>query len=140
MKFEFFISSAVVTAIASLVSAVISALISKRTAENTANKEIEKLKLGWEREDIISSDEEFAEMARSVSQAIDYCNFSNKQEAIGLVASVRSKEYGELGVILDRLYCAIKSENLTEANEQLSKAIDKKRSLKSVSRSEDRKI
>ena len=137
MKFEFYVSSAVVTAFATVISSVISSWIAKRAAESAANKEIEKMKLGWEREDIVSSDEEFAEMAKAVAKVIDYNTFANRQDAIGKVAAIRSKEYGELGEILDQLYAAVKAENDKSANVQLSMAIDKKRSLKLSARSEN---
>lgn len=131
MRFEFFVSSAAVTAIASLVSALLSAWIAKKTAESTANKEIVKMKLSWEREDIVSSDEEFAEMVKAVAKVCDFYCLDNQQDAIGKVASIRSKEYGQLGDVLDDLYAAVKSENFDAANMYLTSAINQKRELKS---------
>ena len=139
MKFEFFISSTAITVIASLVSAIISSLIAKRTAESTANKEIEKMRLSWEHEDIVSSDEEFAEMVKAVAKVCDYYCLDNQQDAIGKVASIRSKERGQLGDALDNLYNAVKAENFDAANMYLTFAIDHKR-YPASSRSDDSKV
>ena len=70
MSFGFFISSAAVTAIATAASAIIAAIVAKRTAEITANKEIEKLKLSWAREDAVASDTDFNEMSKSVAMLL----------------------------------------------------------------------
>lgn len=142
MKFEFFISSAAITAIASLVSAIISAYIAKRTAETTANKEIEKMELKWAREDIVSSDTEFGEMSRAVAKLFHYGHgdINIEQEAIGQIAYVRSKEHGELGQILDELYSAVKNSDYIVGEELLAKAISKKREIKLSSGSDDRSV
>ena len=129
------ISSAVISAVITFIGTVISASIArksaKETAQETANKEIEKMKLTWQREDIVSSDEEFAEMASIVAK---FCAFETgawSDEAIEKVGAIRSKECGALGQIMDDLYDSVKHCKYAEADMHLSLAINEKRRIKS---------
>ena len=110
---------------------IISALISSAISRSTANKEIEKMRLSWEREDVISSDDEFANMAGAVAKFINHSSPANQRNAIEQVASVRSKETGALGRLLDELYMDINSDNVNNADIHLSQVIDQKREAKS---------
>ena len=116
----------IVTTTGMLISAVISWFISRQTA----NKEIEKLHLTWNREDVISSDEEFAEMVKAVAKYDNHRTELYRIEAIALVGSVRSKEYGELGCNLDALYDPISNNHICRLSEALSKVINQKRKNK----------
>ena len=115
-----------------------SALISYAISRSTANKEIEKLQLSWEREDIISSDDEFADMTGAVAKYVSHNTSSNQRDAIERVASVRSKETGTLGRLLDELYIDVKSNNINDADIHLSQVIDQKREAKSKAKASNR--
>lgn len=136
MNFEIVISSAIVSAIISVLGNIITAKIAQRTAEKTAqqtaNREIEKMELTWKREDFVSSDDEFAEMASASARFVHGSSDSAQRDALEKVASVRSKENGEIGRILDDLYAQIRSGNQDAANDSLTKAINEKRSTKGI--------
>ena len=135
MTIEIFISSAVVSALITFVGTIISSSIArksaKETAQETANKEIEKMKLTWQREDIVSSDEEFADMCAVVAKYSSFATGMWGDEAIEKVGSVRSKECGKLGKIMDDLYDSVKQDRFQEADIHLSAAINEKRRIKS---------
>lgn len=143
MTIRIYISAAIISAIITVVGNIISAKIAQRTALKTAqeatNQEIKKLEKTWEREDIVSSDEDFAEMVKAVAKVCDYYCLDNQQDAISKVASIRSKERGRLGDTLDDLYQAVKAEDFDAANMYLTFAIDYKR-YPQLSRSEDSKV
>ena len=124
-------TSEIICALITAGGVLFSAIVSYAISRSTANKEIEKLKLTWEREDVVSSDDEFAEMAEAVAKFIHNCNSSNQRDALGKVAAIRSKETGELGALLDKLYAAIRTGIPSDANEQLTKVINQKRETKS---------
>lgn len=125
MKTE--IICALITAAGVLISAIISYGISRFTA----NKEVEKMQLVWDREDIVSSDDEFAEMASTVAKFVQYPISVHQREAMGRVAAIRSKEQGTLGILLDQLYQNINEGNTRQTDSQLSKVIQQKREAKS---------
>ena len=136
MYMRIIISSAVISALISFVGTVYSAHEARKsameTAQEIANQEVEKMKLSWQREDMVSSDEEFAEMASVVAK---FCAFSNggwSDEAIEKVGAIRSKEFGTLGKIMDNLYFSVKNNMYQEADMHLSDAIDEKRRIKSL--------
>lgn len=110
---------------------VFSALISYAISRSTANKEIEKMELTWEREDVVSSDDEFAEMASAVAKFVTHNSGVNQRAAMEQVAAVRSKETGVLGRLLDELYIEVQSGVAYNADIRLSQVIDQKRESKS---------
>lgn len=134
MTIEIVVSSAVVSAFITLIGTIVSAKTAQKTAikaaQETANQEIKKLERTWEREDIVSSDEEFSAMASAVAMYVHRDSAENGVNAAGKVAGVRSKEHGELGHILDSLHKSIDDRNLEKAAENLSRAIDEKRKIK----------
>ena len=134
MTIEIIISSAVVGAVISLIGSIITAKISQKTAikaaREAANQEIKKMERTWEREDIVSSDEEFAAMAGAVARYIHRETIDNGADAAERVSAIRSKEHGELGRILDTLHTCLDERDLARADRELSKAIDEKRRLK----------
>lgn len=135
MTFKIFISSAIVSAIITTFGTIIAAKIAQKTAretaQETANQEIKKMERTWEREDLVSSDEEFAEMASIVSKYVSFGTGAWSDEAIAKVAAIRSKEKGELGKIMDDLYKCIMDDMYVNADRLLTKAINEKRRLKS---------
>lgn len=134
MTIKIYVSAAVVSAVITLIGNLVAAKIAQRTAikaaQETTNQEIKKLERTWEREDVVSSDEEFAEMAKTVAQYVHRDTIQHGSAAVGLVASVRAKEYGELGQILDALHKALDDRDLARAERELTKAINKKREIK----------
>lgn len=134
MTIKIIISSAIVSALISVIGSIITTAMANKaaakTAKETTNNEIEKLKLTWDREDIVSSDDEFAEMAATVARFVQYNNSPNRADAMAKVAAVRSKELSGLGEDLDFLYDAIRSNSQTEADQYLTMAITEKRKIK----------
>ena len=57
----------IVCAIIALVGTAVSGLLSWFVSRSSAVKEVEKLRLTWEHETIVTSDDEFAEMVSSVA-------------------------------------------------------------------------
>ena len=123
----------VICALITVGGVAFSALISYAISRSTANKELEKMKLTWEREDVVSSEDEFAGMASAVAKFVDYNNSRSRAHAMEQVAAIRSKEVGVLGHLLDELYFSVQSGNTSEADIRLSQVIDQKREAKSKS-------
>lgn len=137
MYIKIIVSSAVISAVITFIGTVISARearkSAKETAQEIANKEIEKMKLSWQREDMVTSDEEFAEMASVVAKFCAFATGGWSDEAIERVAAIRSKESGILGQIMDDLYSSIKYNRFQEADMHLTAAINEKRRIKTQS-------
>lgn len=131
MPFHITISPELACSLISVAGVALSAFVSKRTAETVANKETEKMKLKWEREDVVSSDEEFASMVDAAAQTIAHPSSENYSVAVGRVAAIRSKEIGTLGELMDELYKAIRNLDYERADEWLTKIIKLKRLMKS---------
>ena len=134
MAIKIIISYAVVCALITLIGNIISAKIAQKTAtktaKQTANSEIEKMQLTWNREDLVTSDDEFADMASDVACYV-HGGYSNQlKDALAKVAAVRSKESGEIGDTLDTLYLCLRQYDRDGADCALSTAIQQKRDLK----------
>lgn len=124
-------SAEIICALIAIAGTAVSAGVSWFVSRSTANKEIEKMQLAWEREDVISSDDEFAEMAAGVAEFVQSYSALHQRNAIAKVAAIRSKETGELGKLLDKLYDAIKSCDYIRTDIILSAVINEKRNAKS---------
>lgn len=137
MTFEIFVSSAVVSTIFGFVGNIIAAKIAQNTAvkaaQETATQEIKRMERTWEREDLVSSDEEFAAMTAAVARYVHRNTIEHGIDAAGKVAGVRSKEHGEMGRILDALHKSIDDRDQEKAALEMSKAIDEKRKIKGYS-------
>lgn len=127
---ELYCLSAFIALIGNIITAKMARTTAKVTAEETANKEIEKLERTWEREDLVSSDDEFAEMAAAVVVFATSDYVDHQVEALAKIATVRSKEFGTIAPILDQLYTAVKDDKQEDADTILSLAIDEKRRIK----------
>ena len=121
------LSEDMITIIISVFGVIVSGIVSIAVSKHTANKELEKLRMSWDREDIVSSDEEFSAMAASVAEYVGYCSDTNRNKALAQVASVRAKEKGVLGNALDSLYSYIYKSEYQMANTQLTEVIMCKR-------------
>lgn len=120
----------VICALIAVGGTLISALISYAVSRSTASKEIEKMKLTWEHEDVVSSDDEFADMSALVAQFVHSHLQGHQQIAMSKIAAIRSKESGNIASLLDELYSAVRSGNISAADSCLSKVIDEKRHAK----------
>lgn len=133
MTVEIVISAAVVSAVITVIGSIITAKMSRTTAIKAAQEatdlEIRKLERTWAREDVVSSDDEFAEMASAVAAYLHYPTGSARKNAVEKVAAIRAKEHGILGTILDQLYAAIIERNEKSADKALTAAINQKREL-----------
>ena len=114
----------------SLAGVVISSLIAWFVSRSTASKEIEKLRLTWEREDVVSSDDEFAEMAAAVARFLRSDSPHNLAAASSRVAAIRSKESGRLGECLDSLYASLTNCERQAIEQALTAVIEEKRKTK----------
>lgn len=121
----------VICALVTVGGTLLSALIAFFVSRTTANKEIEKMQLTWEREDIVSSDDEFAEMASAVATYVQNGWADMQRDALSKIAAIRSKEIGNLAVLLDRLYAEVCKNNTHSANTALTEVINEKRHTKS---------
>ena len=124
------ITSEFICSIVSFVGVVASALIAKNVSKNTAEKEIEKMKLTWEREDIVSSEDDFSKMTSAVARFAGGPRSSSQREALGEIAAVRAKERGDLATELDLLYQAVLDWNHKGVDIHLTNVINEKRKLK----------
>ena len=120
-------STEVICAMIACFGAIFSALISFFVSRTTANKEIEKMELSWKREDIVSSDDEFAEMASAVARFVADSRSCNRLDAMSKVAAIRSREGGDISVYLDLLFKALNDQNPNRCSVFLSEVIEEKR-------------
>lgn len=96
------------------------------------------MQMQWNREDIVSSDDEFSEMAAAVARFAQTADSSLQSEAAAKVTAVRSKEHGNLAVKLDYLYHCIYTGNVFFINEALDEVINEKRYRKSTQNASSR--
>lgn len=130
-------STEIICALITVGGVIGSAVISYAISRTTANKEIEKLQLTWQREDVVSSDDEFSAMAGAVAKYLQSPTGRTKSAAMEQVAAIRSKEIGTLGKMLDKLYADIYHDLTRNVDLQLSQVIDQKREAKRKSNTAD---
>ena len=129
------VSSEMICALIAVAGTVLSALISYGVSRYTANKELEKMKMTWEREDVVSSEDEFSAMSKAVGAFVQSGRPHHQRVAMELVAAARSKESGALGSLLDELYMHIQSGHVSNTDVWLTKVINQKREAKSKANS-----
>ena len=123
----------IVCAIITTFGTILSALIAWAVSRSTAKRELKKMRLMWEREDIVSSDDDFAQMAESVARYIHRNRSSDGVDAAGKVNALRAKESGTLANALDLLYFALDDSkhcidpDFEKIQQCLSKVIEEKR-------------
>ena len=133
------IETIITGAILALISAVISLVISHFSSRAIVKKELEKMKLAWQREDSVTYENEFSEMVNAVSRYIVSCYSSDKQEALGKVGCLRSKRSGSVAFFLDELYQEI-SENQNDCiKDTLAILVDEERKSKFGDPAEDKR-
>ena len=114
-----------------LLGIVISGVISLLVSRLTTAKEIKKMKLEWEREDISSLDSEFSDMVSAVALYSRTQRIRDWNNAISKTAGVRSKEKGALAQTLDTLYIHLKNQSVSNIESCLTQAITEKRNGRS---------
>ena len=115
--------STLISALGVILSAGVSLLVARSTAAN----EIKKMQLSWEREDTVTSDDEFTAM---VSAAVKYANTEDDRYMIGTlqkVASLRAKAIGEIAKTYDLLYLAVQRGDYTGIDKILTELLNQKR-------------
>ena len=125
------ISSETICALISLTGLFVSGFLSFLVARFSIKKEIEKMQLLWEREDVIASDDEFAEMVSAVAAYIQSPYPPEATTAASKIAGIRSKETGTLALKLDQLYRNVSFQNLNAIDSSLTEVINEKRKRKS---------
>ena len=126
----------IVCALIAVVGTLASAAISFWVSKSSAEKEIQKMKLEWSRQDIVSSDEDFSDMAVAVSVFIQKQTSKTHTDAVAAVTKIRAKESGTIADSLDALYAAIGrrgsgcSPNLEQIDRLLSEILKQKRNAK----------
>lgn len=133
MAFDFQIPSEVTCTLITAAGSLLTLYLSGRLSARNMQEAIRQMKLTWKREDVVSSEDEFAEMASAVSEFVFYNSETNQGKAIAKIAVVRSKESMLLGTILDQLYQSVKKNDTKSSDRLLSDAIKEKRRIRSVS-------
>lgn len=130
------IDPTVVCAIITAAGTILSTLLAWAVSRSTAKRELKKLHLIWDREDVVSSDDDFAQMANSIARYIQLNHSRDGADAAGKVNAIRARETGELAEALDLLYCAISDSrardypNFEEIKQCLSVVVEEKRKKK----------
>ena len=120
------VAGTICTTIGGIITAVIARKAAKDAAKETANQEIAKLEHTWKREDTLSSDDEYGEMAKLVVLYTTGVAIG-PYDALAAIAALRMKEHGEIATVLDLLYYAIKCRDCAEADIQLDNLISVRR-------------
>ena len=113
---------------------VIAAFVSWLVARSTSSYELKKLKMEWAREDMVSSEDEFARMVSATAAHVSSDSYTVKHAALREIAFVRAKESGDLGAALDRMYASIKGKDSEETDRLLTAVIEQKRQAKGNSK------
>ena len=126
----------IICTIIALCGTVLSALVSFFVSKLSIEKEIQKMQLEWKRQDIVSSDEDFSDMAVAVSRFIQMQNTKTHTDAVAAITKIRAKESGSIADSLDALYAAVGrrgysyNPNLEQIDKLLSEILKQKRNAK----------
>lgn len=126
----------IICALIAVTGTVVSALISFFVSKSSAEKEIQKMKLEWKRQDIVSSDDDFSDMAIAVSAFIQMQTLRTHTQAVAAIMKIRAKESGDIAKSLDALYEAVGrrgygyNPDLNQIDNLLSEILKQKRNSK----------
>ena len=126
----------IICALIAVTGTVVSALISFFVSKSSAEKEIQKMKLEWKRQDIVSSDDDFSDMAIAVSAFIQMQTLRTHTQAVAAIMKIRAKESGDIAKSLDALYEAVGrrgygyNPDLNQIDNLLSEILEQKRNSK----------
>ena len=94
------------------------------------------MKLEWKRQDIVSSDDDFSDMAIAVSAFIQMQTLRTHTQAVAAIMKIRAKESGDIAKSLDALYEAVGrrgygyNPDLNRIDNLLSEILEQKRNSK----------
>lgn len=126
----------IICALIAVTGTVASALISFFVSKSSAEKEIQKMKFEWKRQDIVSSDDDFSDMAIAVSAFIQTQTLRTHTQAVAAIMKIRAKESGDIAKSLDALYEAVGRQgygynpDLNQIDNLLSEILEQKRNSK----------
>jgi hypothetical protein len=130
------LNTEIICALIAVTGTVVSALISFFVSKSSAEKEIQKMKLEWKRQDIVSSDDDFSDMAIAVSAFIQTQTLRTHTQAVAAIMKIRAKESGDIAKSLDALYEAVGrrgygyNPDLNQIDNLLSEILEQKRNSK----------
>lgn len=129
-------STEIICTLISVGGVVLSAILSFVVSAFSASKEIKKKRMEWEREDIVSSEDEFAQMVAAVSLYANTKRIEDWNNAVEKIGYVRAKENGNLATLLDELYIAVQSDICEAAIYKLNMVLEEKRNRKKLAESQ----
>lgn len=132
-------SPEIICSIVTGLGAICSALISYWVSSSVSKREIQKLRLTWDREDSLEFDKGLQELFQLVYEFIDSQNDSFAIPAISRLAPLRAKETGPAAPLLDELHIALDSHNRHRCRILLSDIVIKYREAKSDTQNKNRK-
>ena len=94
----------VICTLIALLGTVSAGIISWFVSKLSAEKEIQKMRLSWEHDNALTSDDDFSEMAAAVATCLQSQIPASFDSAIACVAALRIKETGTISLKLDALY------------------------------------
>lgn len=126
-------STEIICALISLGGVIVSGLLAWGVSNSTARHQIKQMKLTWARDDVVSSDDEFADMASEVAKYVTLLHNENwvlADSSRAKVSALRAKESGSLALSLDALYGALLNDGPEAIDAALSEVIEQKRKAK----------
>lgn len=126
-------STEIICALISLGGVVASGLLAWLVSNSTAKQQVDQMKLTWAHDDVVSSDDEFADMASEVAMYVTLLHDGNwviADSARAKVAALRSKESGPLACALDALYATLLRDGAEDIDTALTEVIKQKRKAK----------
>ena len=113
------VSPEVACTLITIAGSVITVLISNRNAKiqarSTASDEVEKMTRTWQREDKLSSEEEFKAVCETIAAYLHDGTSDSQGEALVNIAGMRATTNGQLAEVLDGIY-----ETIRDGNRQLA--------------------
>ena len=120
----------VICALIAFSGAILSAFISFLVSRSTANKEIEKMRLSWDREDTTLADEAFSQMIHAVREYISCENEYFKYGAMNAVDALQLKESDAVNAVLAQLHDALRLGSRPQAEQLLAAVVEAKKNDK----------
>lgn len=120
----------IICALIAALGAILSALVSFLVSRSTASKEIEKMRLSWDREDTASADEAFSQMIHAVREYTSCENEYFKYGAMNAVDALQLTESDAVSAVLSQLHDALHQGNRHQAELLLADIVEAKKNDK----------
>lgn len=120
----------VICALIAFLGTILSATISFFVSRTTASKEIEKMRLSWDREDATSTDEAFFKMIQAVRSYTSSENEYLKYDAMNAVNALQIRESAAVCAVLSQLHDALHQGSRHRAELLLTAAVEAKKNDK----------